>query len=115
LTAAAVAVAELAQVGRASETALHRLGPAGRAVLAAASGELKNAVRAFDEGSGRRRVRGQDLLELGLEPGPLVGRILTRIAEARQRGECVTFEDERVLAQHLIEAAASRNRDDAAP
>lgn len=115
LTAAAVAVADLAQASHADETALHRLGPAGRAVLAAASSELKNAVRAFDEGSGRRRVRGQDLLELGLEPGPLVGRILARIGEARQRGECVTFEDERALAQHLIEAAASRNRDDAAP
>ncbi|BDG16069.1 CBS domain-containing protein [Thermus brockianus] len=49
-----------------------------------------------------RTLRGRDLLELGLKPGPKVGEILRRVAEARARGEVKTFEDELALARRLI-------------
>ncbi len=36
----------------------------------------------------RRVLRGRDLLEMGLPPGPKVGEVLRRVAEARARGRC---------------------------
>ncbi|GLV46824.1 poly(A) polymerase [Thermus sp. LT1-2-5] len=49
-----------------------------------------------------RTLRGRDLLELGLKPGPKVGEILRRVAEARARGEVKTFEEELALARKLV-------------
>ncbi|MEZ0348779.1 MAG: CBS domain-containing protein, partial [Thermus sp.] len=49
-----------------------------------------------------RTLRGRDLLELGLKPGPKVGEILRRVAEARARGEVKTFEEELELARKLV-------------
>ncbi|KHG65133.1 polya polymerase [Thermus sp. 2.9] len=49
-----------------------------------------------------RILRGRDLLELGLKPGPKVGEILRRVAEARARGEVKTFEEELELARKLV-------------
>ncbi len=51
-----------------------------------------------------RRLRGRDLLELGLEPGPLVGRILKQVEEARKRGEVSNFDEELTLARKLIDS-----------
>lgn len=51
----------------------------------------------------RRFLRGRDLLALGLAPGPKVGAILRRVAEARARGEVRTFEEELALARKLVE------------
>ena len=34
-----------------------------------------------------RLVSGRDLLELGFEPGPLVGRVLERLEEAQLEGD----------------------------
>ncbi|WP_018461481.1 CBS domain-containing protein [Thermus oshimai] len=50
----------------------------------------------------RRVLRGRDLLALGLPPGPKVGEILKRVAEARERGEVRTFEEELALARKLV-------------
>lgn len=50
----------------------------------------------------RRVLRGRDLLALGLPPGPRVGEILRRVAEARARGEVRTFEEELALARKLV-------------
>ncbi|TBH21085.1 CBS domain-containing protein [Thermus thermamylovorans] len=53
--------------------------------------------------SQRRRVlMGRDLLQLGLKPGPRVGEILRRVAEARTRGEVRTFAEELELARKLV-------------
>ncbi|GAB5602625.1 CBS domain-containing protein [Thermus sp. FJN-A] len=50
----------------------------------------------------RRVLMGRDLLQLGLKPGPKVGEILRRVAEARARGEVGTFEEELALARKLV-------------
>ncbi len=50
----------------------------------------------------RRFLRGRDLLALGLPPGPKVGEILRRVAEARARGEVRSFEEELALARKLV-------------
>jgi len=51
-----------------------------------------------------RHLRGRDLLEMGLEPGPLVGRILKEVEEARKRGEVSDFDEELTLARKLIDS-----------
>ncbi|WP_457637258.1 CBS domain-containing protein [Oceanithermus sp.] len=51
-----------------------------------------------------RHLRGRDLLELGLEPGPLVGKILKEVEQARSRGEVADFEEELTLARKLIDS-----------
>ncbi|MDM7324999.1 MAG: polya polymerase, partial [Thermus sp.] len=50
----------------------------------------------------RRVLMGRDLLQMGLKPGPKVGEILRRVAEARARGEVKTFDEELALARRLI-------------
>ncbi len=50
----------------------------------------------------RRVLMGRDLLQLGLKPGPRVGEILRRVAEARASGEVRTFEEELALARKLM-------------
>ena len=50
----------------------------------------------------RRVLMGRDLLKLGLKPGPKVGEILRRVAEARRRGEVRSFEEELALARKLL-------------
>jgi tRNA nucleotidyltransferase (CCA-adding enzyme) len=49
-----------------------------------------------------RVLMGRDLLEMGLKPGPKIGEILRRVAEARARGEVRTFEEELALARRLV-------------
>ncbi|GGM94262.1 poly(A) polymerase [Thermus composti] len=88
-------------------------------LLRAAAGEevpkepfLKEPLRSaflalFPEKEGwlweRRRVlMGRDLLAMGLKPGPRIGEILRRVAEARARGEVRTFEEELELARRLV-------------
>ncbi|MCS6868757.1 CBS domain-containing protein [Thermus sp.] len=50
----------------------------------------------------RRVLMGRDLLSLGMRPGPQVGEVLRRVAEARARGEVKTFEEELALARKLV-------------
>lgn len=50
----------------------------------------------------RRVLKGRDLLAMGLRPGPRVGEILRQVAEARNRGEVKTFEEELALARRLM-------------
>ncbi|MDR9392042.1 MAG: CBS domain-containing protein, partial [Trueperaceae bacterium] len=81
---------------------LEAMGRPGRAVLEAVGGDLATAVRTFESLAGRRRLRGRDLLELGVAPGPEVGRILGAVAAARRRREVRTFEEERALAERWV-------------
>ncbi len=89
------------------------LGRAGRAVLEAAGEPHATRVRAFESLSGRRRLRGRDLLELGLAPGPLVGRILDDVAKARRSGDVNGFDEERALAAQLVATLRAERQDDA--
>ncbi len=50
-----------------------------------------------------RRLRGRDLIELGMRPGPAVGRILREVEAARVRGEVSGYEEELTLARKLME------------
>ena len=47
-------------------------------------------------------LTGDDLIALGIPPGPAIGEILTRLRAARLDGETESPEDERRLAQKLI-------------
>lgn len=88
--------------GEASEELLGRATPAERAVIKALSPRLKGRVEAFETAPHRRKLRGRDVLELGLPPGPAVGEILAAVANARQQGRAETFEAELELARALV-------------
>lgn len=72
--------------------------------------ELADAFAALPE---RRRLRGSDVLGLGVPAGPLVGRLLSAVAHARQAGRVSTFEAELELAKSLLaEERTVQRRDD---
>ena len=52
--------------------------------------------------SDHRRVRGSDVLSLGLSAGPEVGRVLALLEEARLEARVASFADELALAERLI-------------
>ena len=49
-------------------------------------------------------LRGEDVLELGVEPGPEVGRLLELVAEERAVGTIATREDALELVRGQISA-----------
>ena len=51
----------------------------------------------------RRKVRGQDVLDLGLPQGPEVGNVLAEVAKARANGQADSFQEELNLAKTLVE------------
>ncbi len=82
-------------------------------MLNALSPEEKQVVRAFGSSyteqlhtlelrSNRQILRGKDVLDLGVLPGPAVGRVLARVTEARDEGQVQSFEDELELAKTLV-------------
>lgn len=91
-----------------SEEWLEEAEAAELAVARVLSPALAAAVTAFEEVPRRRKLRGRDVLELGLPPGPQVGEILTEIASARQRGQLKSFEDELELARRRVEERLDR-------
>src|SRR5690606_5998471 len=54
-----------------------------------------------------RKVRGKDVVALGLPPGPAVGRVLAEVSRARAAQLTSGFADELELARRLIEQAGS--------
>ena len=85
-----------------SDERLAALEPSSRRALAAIEPELAGAVAAFEHAPGRQRVRGRDVLRLGLAAGPAVGGVLDALAAARAAGEVETFDDEIALAERLV-------------
>ena len=83
---------------------LEALGSAGRALLEALAAQHAGRVRAFETPPYRRKVRGRDVIDLGLSPGPEVGAILRAVSKARAEGRVETFDQELDLARELIEA-----------
>lgn len=55
------------------------------------------------------RVRGSDVLSLGLPTGPEVGVVLKGLESARLRGEVASFADELELAKRLVQKALQEN------
>jgi hypothetical protein len=88
-----------------TDEALGGLGRDGRAVLEAHGQPHRERVQAFESLAGRRRLRGRDLLDLGLTAGPEVGRILDEVARARRQGRVDGFDDELALARRLVARA----------
>jgi len=81
---------------------LEGLDEAARVVLRCLSPELAARLTRLEEGPPRRRLRGRDVLDLGLAPGPAVGRILDEVARARADQRVRTFEDEVEMARQLV-------------
>ncbi|MHC4480022.1 MAG: CCA tRNA nucleotidyltransferase [Planctomycetota bacterium] len=59
---------------------------------------------AHEEVEPPRLITGHDLMEMGYEPGPLLGRVLEAVRDAQLEGEVRTPEQARALARGLAEA-----------
>ena len=81
---------------------LEALEASSRRALAALVPQLESAVAAFEHAPGRPRVRGRDVLRLGLAAGPSVGAVLDALERARAAGEVDSFDDELALAERLV-------------
>ena len=74
------------------------------ASLAAPDSNLRERLSASIQAraADRPHLNGDDLISMGIPPGPAIGEILTRLRAARLDGETANLEDERRLAQKLI-------------
>lgn len=50
----------------------------------------------------KTEVKGDDLIRMGLTPGPIFGKILSKVLEAKIRGEVKTKEEELELVKQLV-------------
>jgi tRNA nucleotidyltransferase (CCA-adding enzyme) len=82
---------------------LEGLDPPSRRALAALAPELAPVVTAFEHAPERPKVRGRDVVLLGLPPGPQVGAVLARLQRARAEGAVASFDEELELARRLVE------------
>jgi tRNA nucleotidyltransferase/poly(A) polymerase len=64
--------------------------------------DLYDAVRAARAGEPEPLVRGEDLLELGVPPGPEVGRLLDVVAEEQAAGTIATRAEALALAEREL-------------
>ena len=79
-------------------------GTAEKALIKVFSEQLEARVLEIESAVNERKLRGQDVLDLGLLPGPEVGEVLKKIAQARHRREVTTFDEELALARRLVRA-----------
>ncbi len=87
---------------------LARLGEAERRLLAASSPQLQAQLSALEQSRSEPRIRGQDVLDLGLLPGPAVGEVLAEVARARRDARATTFQEELELAERLVRLQLER-------
>jgi tRNA nucleotidyltransferase (CCA-adding enzyme) len=73
-----------------------------RRALAALAPVHAAAVKAFEHAPPEPRLRGRDVVALGLAPGPAVGDVLAQVDRARADGRVQGFEQERALARRLV-------------
>jgi tRNA nucleotidyltransferase (CCA-adding enzyme) len=71
-------------------------------VLRASSQELEQRLEDLEQIFARRRLSGQDVLDLGLLSGPSVGYVLAEVAKARDQGQVSDFAQEYELARRLV-------------
>lgn len=72
------------------------------ALISVMSPDLEALVFEFQSSPKKRLLRGQDLLDLGLSPGPKVGQVLAQLAKARQQEKVTNYAEELELAKTLI-------------
>ncbi len=87
---------------RVRDEELEELDEAARFLVRAADADLAARIARLEEEPPRRKVRGRDVVALGLPPGPAVGRVLDAVARARADGTATSFEDELALARRLV-------------
>ncbi len=83
---------------------LEALEPPARWLLRAIDPELALRVERLETTPPRRKLRGSDVVALGLLPGPGVGHVLNEVARARAEQRVTTFEEELDLARRLVGA-----------
>ncbi len=96
------AVPERPRGGAILDEELEALDPPARALLRAAAPALVARLERLENQPPPRRLRGSDVLGLGLLPGPDVGRVLDAVARARAGGQVSDFEEELDLARRLV-------------
>ena len=89
-----------------TDAVLSALEPAARRALAAGAPAHVEAVAAFEHAPPEPKLRGRDVLSLGLAPGPAVGRVLARVDAERAAGRVRGFAQELELARRLVAEAA---------
>ena len=83
---------------------LEALDPAARWLLRAIDPELALRLERIETAPPRRKLRGSDVVALGLRPGPRIGHVLDEVARARAEHRVSTFEEELDLARRLVSA-----------
>jgi len=87
----------------ATDVDLEQLTPAEAAVVRARGGPLAERLVRLSEEPPRRRLRGRDVVALGLPEGPDVGRVLADVERARALRQASSFEEELELARRLVD------------
>jgi len=94
-----------------NDATLAALETAGRQALAALAPRHATAVAAFEHAPPEPKVRGRDVLSLGLAPGPNVGRVLAHIDDERAAGRVSGYAQELELARRLVTEALGDQTD----
>lgn len=95
-------IRELQQKDAIPSERLDTLSDAQKPVLKALSPAFREQLEHFESVPQTRRLRGQDVLDLGLASGPAVGEVLRQVSKARAEGKVSTFEEELKLAENLV-------------
>ena len=93
---------EIQKVNALSSEQFTKLNEPEKLTLRALSESLDTRIQDLTLQFKERRLTGKDVLDLGLEPGPAVGDVLARVAQARDQGRVKTFDDELALAKELV-------------
>ncbi len=83
---------------------LEALDAPARWLLRAAEPTFAGRLERLERQPPPRKLRGGDVVALGLPPGPAIGRVLDEVAEARATGQVSTFAQELDLARRLVAA-----------
>lgn len=92
-----------------TEEAMNRMSEPELLVARLFSEEHRQLVDSFSALPARRRLRGSDVVALGVPAGPQVGQILAEVARARQAGKVASFEAEIALARSLLAGTSGVN------
>lgn len=93
----------LADPGSVSDVELEQLNDAERTLARVSEPTLAARIVRLQELPARRRLRGRDVVALGLPQGPAVGEVLAEVARARAERTTTNFEEELDLARRLVE------------
>lgn len=86
---------------------LEALDEPARWLLRVTDPELALRLERLEAAPASRRLRGSDVVALGVLPGPLVGHVLDEVARARAEHRVASFDEELDLARQLIDAQGS--------